>query len=232
MRVALLTSGPAAAAEKLLDPRGDLYEVVSVVQRRFRDRNLRERERHDLETADRLRALGAEYVFAAAYQYVLTEPMLDAFEGRIVVVHDGDLTLRDDSGQRRWLGPRAVLDAVIGGAASTRNSLYFATRDIGHGPLLLIGAPHDISPMVRQARAKGEYEAIRSYAQLHRWWMRQEWPALMERAIEMLSAGTRQTVGDTVWVDGAPGPCRMGEAPEACYEPERGIPPSCPFIRQ
>jgi hypothetical protein len=34
-----------------------------------------------------------------------------------------------------------------------------------------------------------------------------------------------------VWVDGVPGPCRMGDAPAFCREQEAsGVPVSCPFI--
>jgi hypothetical protein len=52
------------------------------------------------------------------------------------------------------------------------------------------------------------------------------------RLTELLAGGTMQIVGDVAWIDGAPGPCRMGEAPGACREVpvERGIPASCPFI--
>jgi hypothetical protein len=45
-----------------------------------------------------------------------------------------------------------------------------------------------------------------------------------------------QVVKDIAWVDGAPGPCRMGEAPAICGDAtdsiRRGIPASCPFISQ
>jgi hypothetical protein len=54
------------------------------------------------------------------------------------------------------------------------------------------------------------------------------------RTLELLAGGTMQIIHDVVWIDGAPGPCRMGHAPQACHEPEamlaRGIPRSCPFI--
>ena len=73
------------------------------------------------------------------------------------------------------------------------------------------------------------------YAELHRRWMRQStWGPMLARTLELLAGGTTQIIGDTVWVDGAPGPCRMGEAPHTCHDPEtmlaRGIPRSCPFI--
>jgi folate-dependent phosphoribosylglycinamide formyltransferase PurN len=254
MRIGLLTARDAPGVQELLDDphRGELYEVacivscdtvvpatepwdVPVVHRGLPLRNLRLREHYDRHAAETLLSFGVDTVFVSGYPYVLTEPMLEAFAGRIVVAHDGDLTVRDDSGQRRWVGPHAVLDAIVAGEPATRNSLYFATADVGHGPLFLVSERFAVAPLVRDAVATGAYDMVEAYARLHRRWMRQWWGALLRRSIEFLTAGVVQVVGDTVWIDGAPAPCRLGEAPDLCNErsepAQRGIPASCPFIQ-
>jgi len=234
MRIALLTSGNETPLEK----RGDLYEVVCLIDAAKSPkppRNLNDREWADLETAEFLRSLEIDYVFAAGYPYVLTQPLLDAFPNRIIVVQNGDLTERDKYGRRRWVGTQPVLDALLAGASSTRTSLYFATNEVGHGPLFLIGPRYAVPVMVQHALARGDYDSVATYAHLHGRWMRQSWGELLMRAIEILSAGTITVVADMVWVDGVPGPCRLAEAPDVCQKSEsriqRGIPSSCPFIQ-
>jgi hypothetical protein len=73
------------------------------------------------------------------------------------------------------------------------------------------------------------------YAALHREWMlRSSWGEMLTRLAEIIAAGTMRVVGDVVWVDGVPGPCRIGETPASCSERdeamEPGVPASCPFV--
>ena len=70
---------------------------------------------------------------------------------------------------------------------------------------------------------------------VHRDWMvRSAGGEMIAHAMGLVAAGTIRVANDVAWVDGVPGPCRMGEAPRACHvlkgEIERGIPSSCPFI--
>ena len=132
---------------------GDLYDVVSVIDSTTSPkppRNLHERERYDREMAEELRAAEVDYVIAARYEFVLTAPMLEAFPNRILIVHNGDLTDRDESGRRRWVGAQPVLDALLSGVKATRTTLYFATSDIGQGPLFLVGPRHAVPAMVQR----------------------------------------------------------------------------------
>ena len=54
----------------------------------------RDREAFDAMTATLLFPYDVDAVVLLGYLHVLTAPMLDAFPGRIVNVHDSDLTLR------------------------------------------------------------------------------------------------------------------------------------------
>lgn len=234
MRIGLLTAGD----DRPLKERGDLYEIVCAVEATTSPRpprNLREREQFDRDAMESLRAADAEYVIAAGYPYIITAPMLDAFRRRIIIVHNGDLTERDEFGRRRWVGPQPVLDALLAGATATRTSLFLATSDVGHGPLFLVGPRHRVPPMVQDALARGDYDSVATYAHLHSRWMRQSWTSLLLAAIGFLAAGSIKIVEDTVWIDGVPGPCRLGEAPDICEKSERviqrGVPSSCPFIQ-
>lgn len=228
MRLGLITTG----FEPPIPKHGDLYDLVCTVDSTNTPRpprNLHERELYDRDLAELLHGHDVDYVIAAGYEFVLTPPMLEMFPNRIIVVHNGDLT------DRRWIGPQPVLDALLSGVKATRTSLYFATQDIGRGPLFLVGPRREVPALVQDALARGDYDSVAAYAHLHSRWMREGWGELLVRAIEVLAAGSMKIVGDVVWIDGVPGPCRLGESPDVCRESEsrvaRHIPASCPFIQ-
>ena len=191
-------------------------------------RNLHAREEYDDDLGELLARLKVQYVLLAGWQYILTERFLARFEGHVLGLHHADLTIRTE---RLYAGPHPVRDAILAGEPETRSSMYVVTKDVARGPLFLLSAPFPVAPMALAARERGDADYLMRYADLHEQWMASaaDGPMLV-RTLELLAGGTTQIVHDVVWVDGAPGPCRMGEAPRACHEPAIGIPRSCPFI--
>jgi folate-dependent phosphoribosylglycinamide formyltransferase PurN len=239
VRIAVLTSQGAPGLDALLrDPaRGPIYEitaVVSVGQDVERPpRNLREREEYDAKLLARVG--DADYLFLNDYRHLVTRPLLDAFPGRIIVLHDGDLTAMT-KGRRAYTGLHAVRNAILSGDAVTRATAFVATEETGEGPLLLLGPPYPVSELAAAAVARADLADVALYAHLHRRWMvHDSYGVLLRKAAELISLGTMHIAKDTVWVDGVPGPCRLGDAPAACWSatspPRRGIPSSCPFIQ-
>jgi folate-dependent phosphoribosylglycinamide formyltransferase PurN len=257
LRIALLTSQQATGVERLLaDPnRGSAWDLSIVIGsepelaeaglledagvplelrpmrlvRAFR--NLRAREDYDQDLGDLLARLNVDYVVLDGWQYILTEAVTARFPGKILAIHDADLSIRD---RAVYAGPHAVRDAILAGETETRSSVYLVTREVARGPLFLLGPSYPVAHMALDARERGDVQFLYAYAELHRRWMRTGWGDMLARTLELLAGGTMSIIGDVVWIDGAPGPCRMGEAPHACHEPEamlaRGIPRSCPFI--
>lgn len=121
-----------------------------------------------------------------------------------------------------------VLGALFDGAQETRS-----TMSLAEGPLFLASAPFPVPPLVDHARNRGDAATIEAYARLHRQWMIEtSFDVMVEKAIEFLAAGEVQIVKDVVWIDGVPGPCRMGDPPAICREQEKsGVPVTCPFIK-
>ncbi|HEU4521585.1 MAG TPA: formyltransferase family protein [Thermoanaerobaculia bacterium] len=257
LRVAILTSRNATGIESLIsDPRrGTVYEIAGVVssepelrnaavieaarvpllsipfarfheERGLPPRNLRARRQYDEELAATLQRLGADYVLLVGYRYIVTSPLLEAFPNSVIALHETDLT------QQRDRGLHAVADALYTGAPETRVSAWIVTEEVAAGPLLLLSGAYRVPPVVDDARRWGAADLLRSYSDIHaQWMMRRASGPMLVRLVEILAGGTLQIVGDVVWVDGAPGPCRMGEAPALCLEEEpAGIPRSCPFI--
>lgn len=261
----LTSSSAPGIASLLAQPnRGSVYDIVAVVgseeqiaeqetietagvpvvlqpigrfhrERNLPLRNLNDREEYDYELAELLRRIGADWVVLVGYKYILTAPMLSAFPQRIVGLHEGDLSIRDEDGRRPFASLHAVHDAILAGRDETRSSAFFVTRDVGEGPLFLLGTRYPVAAVAREARAWGDVEMVVKYAELHREWMlRGSWGEMLTRMAEIIAAGTMSFVGDVVWVDGAPGPCRIGEAPVACYSRDApidpAVPASCPFV--
>jgi len=237
LRVAILTSRGAPGVEALVDDhRLDVIcEVVKVVDGSARrpPRNLNNRRVSDKELAGSIAEAGADFVLLAGYPWIITTPLLEAFPGRIIALHDGDLSLIDENGQRRYKGLHPVRRALIDGLGLTRSSAYVVTEKIGEGPLFLLSAPYRVPPAAVDAQRRGDLDLITAYAVVHRAWMvRDSWGTMLRRIVELLAAGTIQTIGDVVWIDGVPGPCLLGEAPDVCQHEheESGIPRSCPFL--
>lgn len=199
-------------------------------------RNLHARIEYDEEIASIALASRADYLFLVGYNYIVSEPLLDSFPSRIIALHDADLTLRDEEGQRRYAGLHAVREALFAGEKETRSSAFFVTAEVGAGPLFLLSPPFVVPPVAIDARDRGDAELLTAYAAVHRRWMIEEsWPRLLTRGLEFLAAGSVKIVRDLVWIDGVPGACRMGTAPPACNHAEAlidsRIPASCPLIR-
>ena len=242
LRIAILTSASAPGIDRMLaDPkRGTVYELVAVITngREVADRDVIEQasipvifECNAAEVRDILLRYGIDYVIADNYDGVIPEPVQQAFENRVIVLHDGDLSLRDRHGKRVYEGSHAVREAIVAGDKETRASAFVLAPE---RPLILLTGPYPVSPIVDDARTWASADLLIAYAELHRTWMRRHAYGKMLTALpELLAAGNVQVVRDTVWIDGAPGPCRLGEAPAVCQDREgtgAGIPASCPFI--
>ncbi len=60
---------------------------------------------------------------------------------RCVNVHPADLSLLDESGNRKYVGDHAVHDAIAGGERVLRSSTLWTNAGVDTGPLLMVSAP-------------------------------------------------------------------------------------------
>jgi hypothetical protein len=205
LRIALLTSQRATGIERLLaDPNRGSTWELALIS----------------DSDGAIEQTGVDYILLDGDESILSEAVTARFAGKILAIHETD---------------RSVRAAILGGAGETRAAIRLVTRDAAHRPLFLLGPRYPVAPMALDAHERGDVDFLDTYAELHRQWMRTTcWGEMLARTLELLAGGTMQVIGDVVWIDGAPAPCRMGEAPDACHDPEamvaRGIPRSCPFI--
>jgi folate-dependent phosphoribosylglycinamide formyltransferase PurN len=150
----------------------------------------RPRRAYDRETVATLSPHQPDLVVLSSYLLVLSEPMLTAFAGRIVNVHDSDLTVVGRDGTPRWRGLRSTRDAIADGARETRSTVHLVTAEVDMGPALVRSDPFPVHPMLEHARGWGRKDIVSAYAYAHReWMMRAAWGELLDRAARMFARG-------------------------------------------
>lgn len=169
------------------------------------------RARYDFETARILERAEVDWVLLDSYLYVLSAPMLTAFQGRLLNVHDADLTLQA-GGKPRYAGLHATRDAILGGETDTRATVHFVTAALDAGPPLLRSWPFPVLPGTTSHMRRRLYDAVRHYAAAHRdWVMERAWGVLLVRTAELLAAGRVDLRRGRAWIDGTPAPWDVRE---------------------
>ena len=153
-------------------------------------RDRRVRAEFDAITAGTLQRLDVDVVLLLGYLYVLTAPMLEAFPGRILNVHDADLALLSNDGRPRYPGLHATRDAILAGERETRSTLHVVTSEVDAGPIVARSEPFPVAPLVQDALALGALDMIRAYSYAHReWMMRRAWGPMIVEELEKLACG-------------------------------------------
>jgi phosphoribosylglycinamide formyltransferase 1 len=203
-RVAVLCSKRAPGLDYLLrhPDHGTMYDVACVVTTHdapaidnvplihHSPRAFDVRSEFDAITAETLQQFDVDVVVLLGYLYILTAPMLEAFEGRILNLHDADLTLLGSDGRRRYPGLHATRDAILAGERETRSTLHVVTAEVDAGPILAVSDAFEVAPLVRDALALGALDMIRAYSYAHReWMMRRAWGPMVVAELEKLACG-------------------------------------------
>ncbi len=188
--VACVTSEPANAEHGRLAEQGvpllahDIHAFHQARGAPLSDPDVR--RAYDAAMATLLEPFAPDLVVLCAYLYLVGEPLLGAFEGRIVNIHDADLRLRDADGRPRYPGLHAVRDAILAGEKDTRSTVHMVTADLDAGPVVTVSRAFPVHQrLVREACATGATDALKAYAYAHReWMMRLSWGPLLSRVLE------------------------------------------------
>lgn len=194
LKIAILCSHRAPGVDELLcDPdRGTLFDVVlaittnrelpqrdalvdagiTCIARPQPPKDLVAREAYDADTARYLKAFGVDLVVLCCYLRILTRPMLEAFPGRIVNLHDSDLAITDSRGRPRYAGLRSTRDAIVAGERETRATAHWVSEEVDAGPILLRSEPFP----------------VRTDSRMHRELViRSAWGPLMRQAVHLIA---------------------------------------------
>jgi len=151
--------------------------------------DLEARRDYDRRSAGLLAPYRPDVLVLSSYLYLLTDPLLDAWPGRILNVHGSDLSRTGADGRPLYRGLRAVRDAIRAGERETRATAHIVTPELDAGPILLRSRSFPVSPMVGDLRRAGATHALDAYAYAHQEWMLQTaWGPLLTSAIALVAS--------------------------------------------
>ena len=127
-----------------------------------------------------------DLIVLGGYNRIITDPLLKAYQDKIINVHPADLTLLDEDHRRRFIGLNAVYDALsyqithpqASQQPSTLSSIILVDEGEDHGEILARGKSVE---MVQDFTANNlDLEKLREYADIHQRIQKpqSDWPAL------------------------------------------------------
>lgn len=164
-------------------------------------RDLAVRAEYDRRSLQLVREFRPASLALYGYIYILTEPILGAYSGRIVNVHDSDLTVLNGDGTPRFPGLHATRNAIVAGEHSTRSCVHLVTEELDAGPVLARSRPYAVhAAFSRNGSTKlttygmkpsaGDGVKVYAYALRERM-MGECWPLLMDEALRAMAARGR-----------------------------------------
>ena len=192
--VAALSSEEELADRELFEAAGVplIFDPIRGYYRR-RGRPLSDlsvRADYDHEVARFLEPFRPDLLLFSSYLYVATPALLARYDGRVINVHGSDLFRRGPDGQPKYLGLRAVRDAILAGERQTRATAHWVTEEVDLGPPILGSPAFPVSPLVRAALERGDLASVKAYAFAHQEWMLSEaWGPLWRDVLRLVAAG-------------------------------------------
>jgi folate-dependent phosphoribosylglycinamide formyltransferase PurN len=119
------------------------YDIRTFHRLRGLDRTVATREglgarrKYDQVAGAMIDAFDIDVIALGGYMSYLT---LD----RCINVHPADLSLLDAGGKRKYVGDRAVLDAMVSGETILRSSTIWTDQGVDTGPLLMVSDPVEV----------------------------------------------------------------------------------------
>ena len=167
------------------------------------------RAAYDRRTVELLAPFHPDLVVLSGYLHILTAPALEAFPGRIINIHDADLTVLEAGGRPRYRGLRSTRDAVLAGAPETRSTVHLVTPEVDVGPLLVRSWAFPVHGMVQQAGGDAA-DLCKAYAYAQReWMMHAAWGPMLSRTIDLFARDDVRLLGGRAVVGGALGPLEL-----------------------
>ncbi|MFN7918243.1 MAG: formyltransferase family protein [Vicinamibacterales bacterium] len=174
--VAVVTSDPQFADADAVRARGvevmthpiDLFYGTrgSQVYRDFMTRRA-----YDRETVALLASHAPDLLFLDGYLFLLTKPMLEAYENRMLNLHFSDLTLRKPDRSPAYAGIRSVRDAIFDGLPETCATVHLVNAEPDGGAPLVRSWAFPVPPLVHDARRWQAPDMLKAYAFAHQEWM-------------------------------------------------------------
>jgi folate-dependent phosphoribosylglycinamide formyltransferase PurN len=143
--VLVFTDNPDSNAKAIAEKFGTAYGVNDIMEfyrsrghTNKKDMSLRpEFDRESLKILDKYEI---DAVALAGYMSVVTKPLLEAFDGRIINVHPANLAIIEN-GKRKYTGARGVALAIAAGEKELRSTMHIVREAVDYGEILMLSEP-------------------------------------------------------------------------------------------
>ena len=106
-------------------------------------RDLTLRSKYDQVTLEAIEKYDLDLIALCGYMSIVTRPLLERYNDRIVNVHPADLSVRD-GGRRKYTGLNAVRDALLAGERRLYSTTHIVREEVDYGEILMRSPPIDV----------------------------------------------------------------------------------------
>jgi phosphoribosylglycinamide formyltransferase-1 len=149
-------------------------------------RDMDTREEYDSNTIEEISRFNPDVIVMSGYMWIITKELINSY--RLINIHPGDLTVKNQEGKRRYAGYKPVYDAIVNGENETCSSVHFVTEDVDAGPIIVLSRRFNVQQeLVKSMVESGEEYLLESYVEKHQERMKWEGdgPALA-KALELI----------------------------------------------
>lgn len=135
-------------AKEISEEFGIPYECIDILDF-YRSRGydskkvLAIRPEYDMKVLERVEPYDVDLIALGGYMSILTRPLLERYEGRIVNVHPADLSVTED-GRRKYTGLNAVRDAILSGERWLYSTTHIVRERVDYGEILVRSKPVEV----------------------------------------------------------------------------------------
>ncbi|MFQ6053057.1 MAG: phosphoribosylglycinamide formyltransferase, partial [Candidatus Bathyarchaeia archaeon] len=135
----------ACRAREIAEEYGVAYECSDILdfyrsKGRRSKRDLSLRPEYDLTILRKIDPYGIDVIALAGYMSIVSRPLLERYEGRIVNVHPADLSVMED-GRRKYVGLHAVRDAILAEEPALYSTTHVVREKVDFGEILVRSRP-------------------------------------------------------------------------------------------
>ncbi len=187
-----------------------LYNDITEFYRRHghqTKRDLSLRPEYDQATTNLIREYDLDLIALCGYMSILTTPLLEKYNGRVVNVHPADLSVKE-AGKRKYTGINAVRDAILAGERVVHSTTHVVRAEVDYGEILMRSAPIEVilpeGLNIVDLRKSENSELMRRVADEHQAKLKEkgDW-VIYPKTLEMIGEGRYALDGQgSVYVDG------------------------------
>ncbi len=185
-------------------------DIADFYRRRGREskKDLSLRPEYDKVTLEMIEKYDLDLIALCGYMSIVTRPLLERYEDRIVNVHPADLSVREGD-RRKYTGLNAVRDAILAGEKRLHSTTHIVRERVDYGEILMRSPPVEVflpsGVTLQDLRRPENVALVKRIAAEHQTRLKEQgdW-VVYPKTLEMLGEGRYSVNGQgNVYVDDA-----------------------------